>query len=139
MVIISSLTASLFSSLIETGTAMPALSSRIEDLKQRLDDNEGVVTISMAEVRDACGFERLRKHVVASISEKLELAGIGHVPRRLPMDQSKKVRLYLRTSRAGGLIDAALKPGTKNDDKLRELAAGAAQAKLESIREILSR
>lgn len=60
---------------------MAALSSRIENLKERLVENEGVMTIAMWEVRDACGFERLREHVVASISETLAVAGIGHVPK----------------------------------------------------------
>ena len=118
---------------------MAALSSRIEHLKEQLEENEGVMTILMAEVRDACGFERLREHVVASISETLEVAGLGHVPRKLPMDQSAEVRIYLRRSTAGRFIEAALKPGRKNDDKLRQLAAGGAQAKLDNIREILSR
>lgn len=118
---------------------MAALSSRIENLKERLEENEGVMTIAMWEVRDACGFERLREHVVASISETLEVAGIGHVPKKLPMDQSASVRIYLRNSITGRFIEAALKPGDRNDDKLRELAAGGAQAKLDSIREIFSR
>ena len=119
--------------------AMAAVSSRIESLKDELEENEGVMSVGMWKVRDACGFERLREHVVASISEKLELVGIRHVPRRLPMDQNATVRIYLRDSIAGRVIDAALKPGDKNDEKLRELSAGGAQAKLDSIREILER
>jgi len=118
---------------------MAAVSNRIEDLKERLEEHEGVMTVLMLEVRDACGFERLREHVVQSISETLDVAGIGHVPKRLPMDQSAEVRIYLRKSIAGRFIEAALRPGKKHDDKLRELAAGGAQAKLDSIREILSR
>lgn len=118
---------------------MAAVSSMIESLKERLDENEGVMTIAMSEVRDACGFERLREHVVASISETLEVAGIGHVPKKLPMDQSRRVRIYLRGSILGRFIEAALNPGDKNDDKLRELAEGGAQAKLDSIRKILGR
>lgn len=118
---------------------MAAVSAKIETLKEELEENEGVLTVQMSKVRDACGYERLRENVVLAISETLELTGIGHVPKRLPMDQNAQVRIYLRKSIAGRVIDAALKPGSRNDDKLRELSAGGAQEKLDSIKEILER
>jgi len=118
---------------------MAAVTTKIEKLKGELEENEGVLTVEMWRVRDVCGYERLREHVVTAISETLELAGIAHVPRDLPMDQSASVRIYLRKSVAGRVIDAALKPGSKNDDKLRELSAGGAQQKLDSIKAILER
>ncbi len=95
--------------------------SSTKEVLKAVEDNGGIMTMTMGEIRDACGFERLRSNVVDTISRKLHAVGLGHYPRTLPEDQNRPVRLYTSESMFGEWFEAALRPGEDNDAKLKGL------------------
>lgn len=108
-----------------------------EDLRDAVECNGGVLSLSMDKVRDAFGSGRLGSTIRAEISAKLKRLGLAHMPRELPNYQEQWIRLYLRKSRVGRLIAASRHIGTEADRRLREAANNEANQKLDAIRELL--
>jgi hypothetical protein len=107
------------------------------DLRDRVDAENGILTLPMHEVRDAYGSERLGVNVRANITAMLQQLGIQHTPRNLPGSQHELVRLYKRGSAVGKLIQAALRPGTEADETLRTAASSGATRILEKVKELV--
>ncbi len=91
-----------------------------DKIKELVAENEGVHTVSMEQLRDATGKDKLGKHVISEIRSSLAGMGLGHVPKELPRYQGEQVRLYSRGTAIGEFIESVLSPGVQNDSKLRE-------------------
>ncbi len=96
--------------------------SNFESVEKALNAAAGVMSVAMAQLRDACGAGRLGIHVRASISDELERRGIGYQPVDLPTNQFDQVRLYRRGTPASDVIEAAQAIGNNAaDETLRRL------------------
>src|SRR5712692_6642427 len=87
-----------------------------EELKQALDDNQGVRTVRMEELRNMHGAKKLGSRVIPAISKKLKGQGLKHYPGKLPNAQDAVVLIYKRESAAEKIINAVLKPSPRSDD-----------------------
>ncbi len=108
----------------------------LEELRDLVIANGGVLTIEMRVLRNAYGAQRLGAQIRENISDKLRGLGIGHVDDPLPELKEYEVRLFQLGSPVGRLIEAVLHPGPSNDEQLREAASGGDAEKLARIREI---
>lgn len=114
---------------------------RFAEINAEVEANGGVLTVSMEKLRDSAGFGKLGVHVVKQIHNLLEGAGLGHIPKLLPTDQSEQVRLYKQGTPIAHLIHAVLAPGYENDQRLKNYVVdgdSGADEILERIRELLS-
>lgn len=115
--------------------------SKWDEIKNKVEENDNILTLSMIELRDALGKDKLGVHVRAAISNKLAGMGLGHIPIDLPGSQDELVRLYKRGTPLGELIEIVLAPGETNDRKLKEIF-GAEKIDyasiIEKIRELVS-
>jgi len=91
-----------------------------DSIKQEVENNKNVNTVSMETLREAMGAGKLGVHVRTEISKTLAGMGLGHVPQELPSYQHESVRLYKRGTSVGDLIELVLTPGQQHDIKLRE-------------------
>lgn len=91
-----------------------------DDIKARVESNQGILTVNMSELRDAAGKEKIGIHVKTEISRILAGMGLGHLPQELPNYQNEPVRLYKRGTPLGDLIEIVITPGESNDLKLKE-------------------
>ena len=89
-----------------------------DEIKQRVEENGNVVTLTMEELREAHGAARLGVNVRAEISSTLAGMGLGHIPEELPTYQNGLVRVYKNGTPIGELIRIVLTPGEQNDSKL---------------------
>ena len=110
-------------------------------IKQDVENNGNVLTVTMEILRDATGKGKLGIYVRQEISSSLAGIGLGFIPSTLPTNQHEQVRLYKRGTQVGDLIEAMLTPGQQNDAKLSSLfAAGAVDyaAIVAQIRELVA-
>jgi hypothetical protein len=111
--------------------------SLLDQLEEEICNKENVLSVPMHRIRDACGVQRLREYTIQQVATKLSSKGIGHIPRKLPMDQGAPVRLYIQESTVGRFLKVALQPGEAGDEKLRQLAEGGAADAIRQIRDVL--
>jgi hypothetical protein len=110
----------------------------MEELVQHVEENGGVATVEMGQLRDAYGSGRLGIHVRQGIADELAKVGLGYgPPGDLPDNQWKLVRLYRKGSPVGKLIEAAHDCSSDSDRVLREAAGGNAAQTLKEIRELV--
>jgi hypothetical protein len=88
------------------------------EIKDDVEKNGNVKTVTMEQLRDAHGTLKLGVHVRAEISAALAGIGLGHVPEELPNYQHEQVRVYKKGTPVGDLIETVLKTGQQNDTKL---------------------
>lgn len=91
-----------------------------DNIKDDVESNGNVLTVTMERLRDAHGAAKLGIHVRGSISSELAGMGLGHVPQELPAYQHELVRLYKHGTPVGELIATVLTPGEQSDSKLSE-------------------
>src|SRR5258708_1698654 len=96
-----------------------------------------VMTIEMAKLRDIHSAGKLGVHVAENISAKLDSLGMGHLPEVLPQTQWEGVRIYVRGSAVGKLIDATRKIDSANDRILRAMANNEDSETVKKIRELV--
>ncbi len=89
-------------------------------IKEAVENNGNVLTVTMEQLRDVHGAGKLGKYVKADISSALAGLGLGHVPPELPGYQHELVRLYKMGTQVADAITTALTPGQRNDAKLVE-------------------
>lgn len=106
------------------------------EIKEKVEQNEGVWTTTAEVLRDAAGYDRLGKNVTKQISAKLAQEGLGHIPGDLPRHASGPVRLFLHGTDTGEFIAKAIAPGEQNDQQIRDLVSGEQAALAETIEEI---
>ncbi len=75
--------------------------SEWDQIKEDVEKNGDVLTVTMGKLRDTHGVARSGRIVVEEISNTLIGMGLGHVPQKLPMYQDELVRLYKRGTPAG--------------------------------------
>ena len=109
----------------------------IDEIQARLERNQGVLTVTMQQLRDAHGAERLGSIVRSEITEDLAHRGIGHYPSELPAYQEQQVRLFTIGSAVAQIIDAAFTIGQENDEKLRLATGNTAVEILRQVRELV--
>ncbi len=95
----------------------------LQNIKESIIANGNVKTFTMQVLRDAVGAERLGNQIRANISTQLAGMGIGHVPETVPNDQTATIRLYIKGTSAGNMIDTILTPGETNDQKITQQSA----------------
>lgn len=113
----------------------------VEEVKSLVENNEGIVTVTMQTLRDTVGKDKLGVNVRKDISSKLAGVGLGHIPRTLPKYQTETVRLYKKGTAIGDLIDIVMSPGEDNDTKIKELFSEESRdyaSIVEQIRELVS-
>lgn len=111
------------------------------DIKSRVDENGGVITLLAAELREAQGAGRLTERINRAIHDSLAARGLGHVPldvECMPTYQHEEVRVYDRTSSIGRVIEAAHRPGDEEDERLREAIDAEAVTLLSQIRDLVA-
>lgn len=116
---------------------LPKTLKTYADLLQAVTGRGGVMYVDMMELRDIHGAGKLGIHVTQNISDKLMGMGLGHFPQQLPQQQSERVRIYLRGSAVGKVIDAALTMETGSNRLLRSVANNADSEILKKIKELV--
>lgn len=109
-------------------------------IKDAVEKNGDVKTVTMEELRNAHGAAKLGVHVRDTISSTLAGMGLGHIPEVLPTYQHELVRLYKRGTPVGDLISIVLTPGEQNDGRLVEQFTGGGvdySAIVQKIRELV--
>lgn len=110
----------------------------LKELKHKVDEAGGVLTVSMEDLRDAYGADRLGVNVRTRLQEQLAKLGLAHRPKDLPAYQEQQVRIYVQDSQVGELIRAATTLGSAADRRLREAANNRAVEILDKIRGMVS-
>ena len=108
------------------------------DLKVAVDAKAGVLTVSMATLRDIHGAGKLGTHVRAQILNDLVRHGLRADAIELPAYQHQLVRVYDPESPVGRVIEAVNVISLESDSTLRELVAADAHSKLERIKAIFA-
>lgn len=111
--------------------------SLMDEVRDQVIAGEGVVTLEMWRLREAVGAGKLGTRVRGDIARELAARGLGHVPGMLPTSQSERVRLYLRNTRIGEVLEAAATPDADNDAKLRRLLRSDDADVLSQVRRIV--
>lgn len=132
-----------------------------QELDADVRDHDGVLRVSMWDLRHLSGYARLKVNVVAMISQELRNIGLDHLPVDLPRDQNRYVVVYKTGSEAAAVINAvrngsssekaeralrqlntadALKVDRQNEAKLAEFAEKVDELEclLKGFRDILS-
>ena len=91
-----------------------------------VETNEGVHRVSMETLRRLEGRQRVGKHILSSIEDKLATLGLGHLPKELPNRQQQTVLLYRVGTPASALVQAVQNglnesPNSEADTFLRRL------------------
>lgn len=93
------------SSLSMSATVKPEINEWSE-LLTAVESNEGVSKFPMEVLRRLEGRQRVGKHILSSIEDKLRTLGLGHLPTELPNRQQQTVLLYRVGTPASALIQA---------------------------------
>jgi hypothetical protein len=114
-------------------------------IKQKVEDNGNVLTVKMKTLKQVHGNDRLGANVVENIKNQLADIGIGHVPTTLPATESHFIRLYIKSTPMGELIEKVLSnelantiatPNIPNDEKLK--AIFKSEVLVEKIRQLVN-
>ncbi len=110
-----------------------------DDIKDDVESNGNILTVTMERLRDAHGAAKLGIHVRTAISSHLAGIGLGHIPQDLPAFQHELVRLYKNGTPVGELVTTVLTPGEQGDSKLSEQFAGKTDYSeiIQKIRELV--
>lgn len=115
-----------------------------KELKRYVEENDGVVTVTMEQLRDAHGAGRLGIHVRQAIADALTSEGLRFVAEplwtarnELPDDRAYEVRIYQPGTPVAKLIEASQQPGAKFDEVLRDVTSGEDSRILARVRELV--
>jgi hypothetical protein len=111
-------------------------SKESEDLLERINKNGGFLTIDSDHLRKISGHHRLGKNINSIIKKSLSKRGISYYPEDLRPNQNKKIRLYIKSSHAGSIIDAVLSANNDSDNLIHELSNLSLTKKLKDELEI---
>lgn len=109
----------------------------MNEVKAGVENNGGVLTIKMGELRVAYGSGRLGVHVRSRIGKSLNGMGLGYYPDPLSDSQFDLVRLYKLGGPVADLVGAVLHPSPGGDQVLREATGGEATTILAQVRELV--
>jgi hypothetical protein len=112
----------------------------LDELKNLVEENGGIVTTTMECLRDACNAGRLGKHVRQKIHNELAGKGLGHLPEDIPESQHEQIHVFKFGTSIGQAIDAIRRPSQSTAEVLRSLLGEGdddAKTKLQKIRAVL--
>ncbi len=119
----------------------PKQRQRFNELAEEVVAAQGVLTVWAEQPKKAWDAQRLGANIRGYITEALERRDIGHIPVEFPDRESALVRLYVRNSAVGRIIEAVLNPGEDTDDEIRNLVEGVAldnkEVQLTQIRQLV--
>ncbi|GGC73974.1 hypothetical protein IEU95_15850 [Hoyosella rhizosphaerae] len=115
----------------------------IPDLAEAADELGGLTVVTLGELREVLGYNRLGVRVLAEIADKLREHGLGYYPQHVldsnPAPRfSEEVRVYKVGAPLGVIVEAILNPTDIGDERLREAAGGRPAEILRTIRELLA-
>lgn len=76
------------------------------DLLAAVEETDGIYRVPVETLRRLEGRQRVGKHILSSIEEKLATLGLGHLPTELPNRQQQKVLLYRVGTPASEVVKA---------------------------------
>ena len=97
-------------------------------------DNQDLLAVTMVELRDLVGWDRLTHAALRAIDDATKQTGLGYFPRPLPDSRHATVRLFRLGTPLGRLAEAVLDPTEHGDKLLRETSSGNAMDILDRIR-----
>lgn len=71
-----------------------------------VEENQGIHRVTVETLRQLEGRQRVGKHILKEIEDKLRTLGLGHLPRELPNRQQQSVLLYRLGTPASDVIQA---------------------------------
>lgn len=77
-----------------------------QELLTLVERNQGVERVSIETLRLIEGRQRVGKHILSAIEDKLTALGLGHLPETLPNRQQQQVVLYRLGTPASEVIQA---------------------------------
>lgn len=110
---------------------------RYDELREKVEQNGGVLTVTMGTLRDAHGAGKLGSTVRENITKELRSRGLDHAYDELPAYQHDKVRIWLMGSPAGSLIEAVVNESADSDKVIREAVQSDAADVLDKVRELV--
>ena len=109
-----------------------------DDLKKKVEENEGVLTVQMLTLREIHGADRLGINVRDNIRRDLAGYGLAHFPSSLPDNQYAYARVYKQGTPVADIILAVLDADPEKDAVIRKAAGGdGAEDTLRKIKELL--
>lgn len=117
----------------------------VQELRELLEESDGLEVVTLQELRESIGYRKLGPLVLNSVAEKLVGQGIGYFPEwvidanDMPRGR-QEVRVFLKDSQLGRIVQSVLEPTDTGDRRLLELVGegdSSAADKLEQIRTIL--
>jgi hypothetical protein len=109
-----------------------------DDLKKKVEENDGVLTVPMRILRDIHGADRLGINVRDNISRDLAGYGLAHFPESLPDNQYTYARVYKQGTPVADIILAVLDADPAKDATIRKAGGGnGAEDTLRRIKELL--
>lgn len=84
------------------------------ELLAAVESNQGVHRVTMETLRQLEGRQRVGKHILKEIEDKLRTLGLGHLPEELPNRQQQTVLLYRFGTPASEAIRAVRKGRTES-------------------------
>lgn len=95
--------------------------STYEKLEEAVRKNDGVLTVSMADLKRVAEARRLGVHVRGAISLSLHQRGLEHSPKMLPAFQTELIRVYVPNTVVGQIIEAVESPSLEGDALLSKM------------------
>ncbi len=114
------------------------------DLTERVNENSGLATATLGELREAAGFGKLGRYVLVEIRNGLGKSALGAFPGKLldqksnpDMNQHQWVRIFGLGTAIERLVKAVESPDHIGDQELLERASSGEADKLIRIRAIV--
>jgi hypothetical protein len=109
-----------------------------DQLREKVRENNGVLTVKMGTLRDAHGAGKLGVNVRANITKELRSRGLSHAHGdELPAYQEDPVRIWLMGTPAGDLIEAVHNESADSDSAIRSAVESDAADVLAKVRELV--
>lgn len=114
----------------------------IKAVKTAVEANGNLLQVTLGELREALGYNRLGVRVLQEIASALSGEGLGYFPLWV-LDANdtpryeNSLRVYKKGSAVGGAIDAVLEPSNVGDDLLRTTAGSEAAEILKSVKALV--
>lgn len=108
-----------------------------DDISDHVKQNEDVVSLTMGQLRDAVGADKLGIHVRKQITSELHKRGLAAAPAELATYQHENVLIYRSGTKVAKLVDAVINPSTKAAGFVRDLVKTNDSAILEKVRALV--
>ncbi len=116
----------------------------MSEVGDAVDENGGLLAVSLGELREALGYNRLGVRVLGQIATSLAGEGLGYFPEWVLTDQNPAprygdvVRVFRKGTGVAEVVTAVLEPTDRGDERLKEIAGADAVEILNKIRLLLA-